>query len=297
MDHPVLKGIQGGKVPESGRRKILLAVPCLDAFVSAPLALWIASLMLRSRIDPSFPLFAVHFEPSVQPVEFARNKLVGAFFQSGCDALLFVDDDMIPSESSALMFQSSADMVAGRATGFSMVGDLPKILIAAFQGETAEGHVKRPRDLHTRQLVDGAGTGCLLINKHVLEDRRLWGPEEYTDVMGVVQQLPTPGDPDYAPPIFSPARKPNGQWMRGEDIDFTYRATKLGYRLEWVPQAIFGHIKPVDLNAIEVIMDRSYQGAVHSFADWIGRGNSPSAEAFLHAVAQGELMPPVEETG
>jgi len=281
---------QSGIKVVSERRKVLIAVPTLTCRISAPLGLWITSLMLRSRSDSSLPLFAVHFEPSVIPVEYARNRLVGAFLRSDLDAILFVDDDMVPSSTAELMFQSKADMVAGRATGISDREGSPKLLITAFIGQDDEGQAMRPKDLRSAQFIDGAGTGCLLVSRKVLEDRRMWGPLTYTDIKGREKTLEGPDSPDFAPPIFMPQRKPNGQWIRGEDMDFTFRATALGYTLEWIPQALFGHYKQVDLLAVEEIMDRAYRGGVESFSEWVKAGNDSTPEAFY-----GQLLPKVIE--
>src|SRR3990167_1091307 len=79
--------------------------------------------------------------------------------------------------------------------------------------------------------VDASGTGGLWISKKVIDDKRMW--------------LTPEGD------VFQTLNAPDGQVTKSEDLDFTHRATMLGYTLKANLGVKWAHYKRIDLRSME----------------------------------------------
>jgi hypothetical protein len=66
--------------------------------------------------DPAFGYqFSITVAPEISPVHYARNLLVGIFLkETNADFLWFIDNDMMPDESSLEILNTDADIASGR---------------------------------------------------------------------------------------------------------------------------------------------------------------------------------------
>jgi hypothetical protein len=82
--------------------------------------------------------------------------------------------------------------------------------------------------------VDSCGMGCILIRREVLDDPRMH--------LGIAD--------DGEPILFQTVRRRDGT-LESEDIDFTWRARQLGYKVVLDGSVRCGHEKTVDLADVE----------------------------------------------
>jgi hypothetical protein len=205
------------------------------------------------------------FVSGVSPIEGARNVLVKFFLRSDADYLLFIDSDVYPSETGLMMLDAipKADIVTGRVTIWMPTPDKQGWLIqptAATKIESDKKHIIY--DVGTGDIrydIGAAGTGCLLISRKVLEDRRMWGEMTWVDGDGKTRPL----EDEDPPPVFRGTYKPNGQRILGEDYFFTSLAKKLGYTIAYVPYAHWHHAKTVSLLDVEKYANASYTNGFH----------------------------------
>jgi len=191
------------------------------------------------------------------PVEWARNLIVGMFLKSDAQKLWFIDNDMIPPDNALSMLDVTGDIIAGMAMAFDHgnkeKNKRTKLKLCLFKHHPTE-ETFMPVVPETGQKaikIDAAGTATMLIDRKVLEDRRLWGDCVYKALDGSEKDLRNEvEDPDWGPPIFRFIRRPNGHGLRGEDIDFSWRAKQLGYEVIGCPGIRFGHNKNVNLDTI-----------------------------------------------
>lgn len=241
---------------------VAIAVPMYDGMLNAGMMLFPGEAAKWGRAQYpkryEFSVLTNHFQ---RPVEYARNLLVRDFLRSPADVLWFIDADMIPRESVFRVFEAleGADMACGRAHSYQDEIDKP----GGVTGIKVEARTKNAHDdLFTNivpsadspeiQNVDACGGACLLIKRHVLEDKRLLLPTTYLDGDGSERDQNDMQDrDDWAPAIFRTLYAPNGKLIRGEDIDFTYRATQLGYTLRAHLGAEIGHFKTIDIDGVE----------------------------------------------
>jgi hypothetical protein len=233
---------------------VMLAVPTMTNRITIQIAGFLDALRQQAR-DPDTNA-EVHFmlEMGRSPVELARNVLCGHFLQSHCDALWFIDEDMMPEGSAARLLRSAADITCARMYKFdhpnSKEGRDVGLGLCAFD---RTGTLYRPLNPEigspSIQECDAVGTGCTIIKRHVIEDRRLWRDNTYTDRNGNVVDgnVMIPGA-DFAPNIFKTHRAPNGHGITGEDIDFCERAKHLGYSIAVDLNAVCGHFKSIDID-------------------------------------------------
>lgn len=184
-----------------------------------------------------------------RPVDYARNLMVQKFLASDCDRLWFMDADTVPPPDVVKLLNVDADIVSGVTptwgNQFANEPPAPGYTIYAYD-ETQRGMLHRPVYNDGIEDVDGVGTAMMLIKRHVLEDRRLWQHPGYIAFDGTPSEI---GDDD-APPVFREVRKPNGQLDISEDLDFCFRAKRLGYRIAVHHGAKCHHHKRVDVLAV-----------------------------------------------
>lgn len=231
---------------------VVVAVPCFDARVTAPLAELTYRLAAMSG-DPELPwTFRICFLSDVSPVAYARNLLVARFLaEPDADVLWFLDADTLPEESALLVLTVDADIVSGRVLSARPgVSGSPSLVVAAFEKRREDGtfeafsaHVRTPAPMVA------SGAAHLLVRRRVLEDRRMRVTPKYTGVNGDGCSLDD--EPDAAPAIFRTLHKPNGEVILSEDLDFVSRASALGYQCVFDPRARAGHLKTADLSGIE----------------------------------------------
>jgi hypothetical protein len=242
--------------------KIFLGIPAQNATVHVGILDFLSRVRggLFKYGDRMFDI-ECGFVAHVSPIEGARNVLVRNFLNSDCDHLLFVDADVYPAETGLMILDAidKADIITGRVTIWMPTKDKEGWVVqptAATKIENDYKHViydvgKGP----IRYDIGGAGTGCLLVSRKVLEDRRMWGSLTYTSGDGTVKTITD----DEPPPVFRTTYRPNGQRILGEDYHFTSTAKSLGYTLAYVPYAYWHHVKPVSLLEVEKYGNMSYE--------------------------------------
>jgi hypothetical protein len=186
-------------------------------------------------IDSECPYFFKVFMPNdLSPIEWARNQCVRAFLEDPYyKKLWFIDSDQIPPFNALDLLDYDVPLCSGMtyiwsAEQFDDEGFYkpPYMKINAFdyRPEHDDFTSKLPTNNGSVFECDAAGSACLVIRRDVLETI----PE----------------------PWFRTIRDPYGKTLRGEDLDFGYRCTKMGYRTLYVPRVQFGHIKEADLKQI-----------------------------------------------
>ena len=193
-----------------------------------------------------------------RPVEWARNLIVGQFLKNpDASRLWFIDNDMAPKENMLSMLGSTADITAAFALAFDhgneakKTPDRLKPCLFRHNAELESFNPILPQVGDEEVEIDAAGTATMLIRRRVLEDRRLWGPTTYRNLKGELCDLDSERDEeDWGPPIFRFQRKPNANGLRSEDIDFSWRAKQLGYRVTGRPGIRVGHYKAINLDSV-----------------------------------------------
>lgn len=236
------------------QQKIMLGIPTLSGTVNAALMRYVCILMQSENERFKFVLPAMVAEKF--PHWYARNLICRQFLESDCDKLWFFDDDIIPTEFTAAILDHDADIVSGMYMALRGTPDGrrydPRPLLYKEAPESPKGgfYFATP-DSPDEPVMDicAAGAGCLLIKRHVLEDKRMWYPTKYIDYVGDECDYMDENLPDntrWAPPIFRHHHKPGGDDILSEDLDFCWRAKKNGYRLLGDFSARCGHIKRAD---------------------------------------------------
>ena len=246
------------------KREVMIGVPTMNESIGVGVVAFL-HVCERKSLDPNFPFtFSINVVNGMQPVEYARNQLVGQFLRNEkAELLWFVDTDMLPGADCFRVLESDFDIVAPRmlkwdakgaetqagiglcAYKYNVLGDYKFNAINAGAGDSWVE-------------VDAVGTGGMIVSRKVLEDRRLWGATVYTGLDGQEKdQANEQGQKDWGPPVFRFLRKPNGAPLRGEDLDFCWRAKQLGYKVAVNVQVGFGHLKPVNLDEIVEVANRA----------------------------------------
>jgi hypothetical protein len=240
----------------------MVAVPTMHWRLTAQLASFLLALGAGQLADQRRWSFEIALLPDVAPVHFARNTLVAAFLGSDAQSLWVLDDDMTPEPTAASVLDVDADIVTGRAPIVRLDAEgRPTIVHAAFAARNGDQFEYAPLGDQPTPIV-AAGAGCLLIRRVVLEDPRMRLAGSYETAFGDRRDLTD--EPLAAPAIFRMPTKPNGEPLIGEDIDFVYRAHRLGYRCMFQPNARLGHHKRLDLAGVERMMARARRGERHA---------------------------------
>lgn len=250
-----------------GKRKerIFVAIPTLGGVVG--LGIWkFLEACRKINDDPTVPW---HFEHSIvngkRPVEYARNVLAGQFLETDCERLWFLDADMRPTENLRQLLTVEGDVVAGRALIWDNKTDdkSPGLRPSVFRYNERGDYKFTPLlPAAGSQVVDAdaVGTATMLVRRAVLEDPKMRVPSRYVGLDGEVHDLDDEVErEDYAPAIFRTPSKPNGEPLRGEDLDFCLRAKACGYSIRAHLGVGVGHLKTVDLEEVAQFVDLAYQ--------------------------------------
>jgi len=235
-----------GKASEKNRKsmkkeKILIALLTFNDSVSVSFLNWIDDLKLLNN-DPNHPrLYDVLYVPGLRPVAYARNIAATNFIKnSDADKIWFIDDDLVPTDSSIKIFDSNADIVSGLYYLLFIENGTPIINSCIYTKKPGGFSHINPKDRMIGQdiiPIDSAGTGSLLIDRKVFSEMML-NSFEYTSA---------DGDPAILDngvlPFFRTMYKADASEERSEDIDFVWRAKQLGYKCECVLDARFFHKK------------------------------------------------------
>lgn len=242
------------------REGVFLALPSMSNRINIGLHCFAMKAMLANFDSDSAYSFAVQHVNKKYPIDYARNLLCGLFLKTESDRLWFFDEDMMPEDDAFQLLGVDADIVAARAMIWDAKTDTapPRLRVSAFdynrnQNELFTPLIPMPGEPQVKD-VDAVGTATMLIRRRVLEDRRMWTGDSYTDLFGAEKRLSEEmADPNWGPPIFHTKHKPNGQPLRGEDLDFCQRAKALGYSVKVHFGIGVPHLKEVSLDDIAVL--------------------------------------------
>jgi hypothetical protein len=183
------------------------------------------------------------------PVHYARNIVAWAARKTDADRVVMIDDDMLPDDTCWKVLNSAADICVPRMFRFRHNGELaindeenrpPEIATCATLIE-GDGQSGKRFDIipeygeDAEMQVHAAGTGFISIRREVLDDPRMHVGET---------------DADDVPALFQMISLPNGRITEWEDVDFTLRAHRLGYKVSAHFGAHCGHRKSINLDAV-----------------------------------------------
>ena len=192
-------------------RKLFIAIPAYDGKINIKLAYNIAALMPKAlQLGVSVTMGDVS---GCSIITMARNQLVHEFLKSDATELLFIDSDVIatPDDILRLMAQSGGkDITTGayprRSKDRNFFADL---YFNETQDLEFDGSLMR---------VERAGTGFMLIQRHVLEAMTAAHPERSYEFKDEIING-----------VFDFEIK-NGQYV-GEDYLFCDRAREHGFKI------------------------------------------------------------------
>lgn len=158
----------------------------------------------------------------------ARNKTVEEFLASDCDIMWFLDSDVVPHDF-------ALDLVVKHQDKWKLAG-LPYPVMMTPAGEstpqivfTVYKNLKEKQGMGAASIpkegidfVDGIATGCIFIKREVLEKL----------------------DKPYFKFVYN---EENRDIVMGEDLDFCFRVSKLGYKFFIDYEKVCRHFKTVDL--------------------------------------------------
>lgn len=225
-------------------KRVMVAIPTLNHQITDGITRF-AHALGKMDGDPRVPInFDLHIADGAGlisfPVEYQRNRICKAFLESKCDALWFIDSDTMPSENSLELLRVPADVAAGLylVHNYNKRGDVPMLwTFYNFSGEK-EGTfdpIPLPPEESEQPLIecDGLATGCMIIARHVLEDKHM----HFEDPQ-----------PDGTPVLFKTGRSPAGKCNFTDDLLFCQRARAAGYKLVAHTGIRWGHIKTLNLS-------------------------------------------------
>lgn len=238
---------------------IYVAVPAVEDKIHAGISVFL-SILDRVSMHPDSPwAFAHEVFPGLRGIDYCRNRIVGKFLRSTASRLWMIDDDMIPSNEMLDLLKVDGDIVVPRMFAFKRAGNEPSLQCCAFK-HNLNGDNKFNAIVPTQPVaveVDSAGTGCILIRRRVLEDKRMWHESAY-EWGGVTCHLDDERlSENWAPPVFKFHYKPNGEILRGEDLDFCLRARDAGYKIMGHMGVACGHAKLVNLDDVALIANNA----------------------------------------
>lgn len=276
----------------------MVAIPTMSNRVTVQV-LGLLDAMRQGSLDPD-SAFEIHFQIEVgkAPVEYARNVLCGAFLRSDCEKLFFIDEDMIPEASVVRLLHSDADIAAARMYKFDhpnpLEGKTVGLGLCAMTRKANGMYQPKTPELGESaiQECDAVGTGCTVIQRHVIEDRRLWTDNVYTTADGVIIDGNVPPETgDYAPAIFRYQRGPSGVGIMGEDVDFCERAKALGYSIAVDLNAICGHFKSINVDQAGYLAQETLKRAVAGIVLEDGR----TIQVDIAAAVKASQRPPIDK--
>lgn len=266
----------------SDGKRVLVCVPSVDHRMTTKLGEFLVHQALLGAAGKAKHAVFPQFMNAVKPVEYARNLMAWWFLKEGkaYTHLWFIDADMTPEPNLVNLLDVDADIVGGRCHILDEGNNdgIPGLKLSVFEYiEEEKLHRTTGQPMHDQpqvQDVDAMGTATLLIARRVLEDERMWADTRYRDYHGNPKDLGKErrGD-DWAPPLFRVSYKPNGRRIHGEDVDFCFRAKKLGYSIKCHFGARAGHRKDVDLDFIDETTRRTVFDAA---AEWAKKMKVPA---------------------
>ena len=287
----------------SAHLKVMVGIPTMSNRITVQVA-GLLDLLRAACYDAESNFdFRASIKYGLVPVEYARNAIVGESLRSDCNKLWFIDEDMLPDSSVARLLASPYDITCAQMYRFDHPnpekGTTVGLGLCAMHRRSDNFYqpIMPEPGMPMVMEVDAVGTGCTVIDRAVLEDRRLWHDNVYTTVKGeTIDGNVDTGEGEYAPAIFRFVRGPNGVPIMGEDIDFCERAKALGYTIAVDLAARCGHFKQINIDeagnlAAETVQRvvrgiKTEDGRVFKFAVQEEKGlDAPPMDKAVHAAA------------
>lgn len=188
-------------------------------------------LQLQEKLGEGYSF--VYTEVEMASLAKARNMMVEASLEHGCDYILFVDDDVILPDNADLLFSYDADIVSGLYIA-RQPPHTPQVYIKASNPEHGGKYwpyVSYPRN----ELFecDAVGAGCLLVKAAVFRKLRERWEDMRVNALEAAVKL-NGSDTDLKAVAHLGAQlSPWFEFLdaRGEDFYFCERAREAGYRI------------------------------------------------------------------
>lgn len=187
-----------GPSKTTNMNKIYIAVPTSDGSIYFELSLRLAKWNYQKDIRTT-----VVYHPFLSPVDHARNTIVKNFLETNCTHLMMVDDDIVPPEEAVEKLLSHDKDIVAAACPLISPDKTGKLVTSINAYNLDEDDMYSGVELTGIQKVDAVGTGCIMIKRKVLERLKV--------------------------PPFITEYTSNGIKYRGEDINFCYQASLIGY--------------------------------------------------------------------
>ena len=205
----------------------------------------VPTIMVQSLLQLHKPLPCAFMTVERQRVDKARNFIAMETIRGGFDYLFFVDDDNpVPEDTLEKFLEDDKDIVAAPILGRNPDAG-GNYQLCCFYAEKIEGlriyrHIKNFKDKGPLHKVDGAGTGCMLIKRKVLE--KLY--EKYKDYIFEF------GDIKLDKKITVDGKEFDRRTM-SEDAEFCERAIDAGFEV-WIDE----RIRPTHISGNKLIQWR-----------------------------------------
>lgn len=248
----------------SDKPHLFIGVPSKGGKVTVELHRWLTAMNVCAATG-ELPFTITEGDVTgLAPVHFARNALMKMALATPAERVLTIDDDMIPTETTARILLSDADICVSRMYRFRHHGPEgmdgedakpPELAACATYVKLMGGKETRfdivPRfDAAGLVKVDAVGTGCISVKRKVLEDPHMRvGPD----------------DEDGTPALYRMLYTATGRITEWEDIDFTLRASRLGYSVAADFGSRCGHFKTVNLDAVAELVHNERLAAIDEF--------------------------------
>jgi hypothetical protein len=240
-------------MPET-KPHLFVGVPSFGGKMSVELHRWLTALEVCGAMGQAPFTVSMGIVTGVSPVQYARNVLLRIALETPAARIVLIDDDMLPDSTTMSVIMSDADICVPRMYRFrhngpdafsAAEGRPPEIAACAtYVKDLGNGTSERsdivPRyDATGAVAVDACGTGFMMIKRCVLDDPRMR--------VGL-------DDADGTPAIFRMVQSETGKITDWEDVDFSLRASRLGYTVVADFGAHCGHRKAINLDAVAELM-------------------------------------------
>lgn len=233
------------------KEHIFLVVPTTGNTMSSGSSYMLMNAQKRNADPECKYRFSTSTLDGRTPVEYMRNCLVHEFLKTDATRVWMIDNDMHPSTNAFDLLETEGDIVAGFFYMFTHKSqDKPSTLqVCAFKRDENGKHIPISWDPENGHVVDvdSVGTGSCIMSRKLFEDERMLLDDSFVTLDGKEQKLHR-DYPNVPKCFFRRHYAPNGQIIRGADIDFCERAKGLGYSVRVDMAVPFSQVNRVSLN-------------------------------------------------
>lgn len=204
--------------------KIFVAIPTTGTVVDTlPHVLRLIEARYKDKVELVYP------EAIVRRIfhDFAREAMVDEFLKTDCDVLWFIDSDVVPPVSCLDAYIKAYEEWDCAAMPYPVFINAPgetapQVVYTIYKGRGSKGYAMAQLPLAGIDYVDGAGTGAMLIKRHVLEKIE-------------------------APRFEFKYDEKTRRMTIGEDLGFCIKVNQLGYHFFIDYSAVCSHHKTINL--------------------------------------------------